>query len=131
VRLKVILPEEVFLEEEASKVIAEAGNGSFCIEPRHVDFLAALAPGILTFVSAEDGGENHLAVDEGLLLKCGPEVAVSTRHAIRGPGLEALRRNVAERFERLDAHERKARSALARIEADLARRFFMYGKQGV
>jgi hypothetical protein len=46
-KLTILLPGEVFLEAEAAKVIAEAGNGSFCLLPRHVDFVAALVPGLL------------------------------------------------------------------------------------
>jgi F-type H+-transporting ATPase subunit beta len=46
-KLMVLLPGEVFMEEEVEKVIAEARNGSFCLLPRHVDFVAALVPGLL------------------------------------------------------------------------------------
>ena len=74
--LKILLPAGVLLNEDVIKVIAEAVNGSFCLLPRHIDFLAALAPGILSFVSTE-GKEEFLAVDEGVLVKAGPEVLVS------------------------------------------------------
>ena len=50
-RLKVILPSGVLLEQEVVKVIAEAQNGLFCLLPRHVDFLASLLPGILAATS--------------------------------------------------------------------------------
>ena len=52
-RLRVLLPTEVLLEEEVTKVVAEAENGSFGLLPRHIDFVAALAPGILSFESTE------------------------------------------------------------------------------
>jgi F-type H+-transporting ATPase subunit epsilon len=91
--LKVLLPTGVLIEEEVTKVIAEAHNGFFCLLPKHVDFAAAIVPGILSFETA-GGREEFLAVDQGILIKCGQEVLVSTRNAVRGPDLGQLRRTV-------------------------------------
>lgn len=128
-RLKVLLPSEVLIDEEVTKVVAEAGNGSFCLLPRHVDFLAALVPGLLSFVSPQ-GAEEFMAVDEGILIKCGPEVVVSTRNAVRGPDLGTLEQTVEERFRRLNDLEKTARSAFAKIEASFIRRFMDLEKHG-
>jgi F-type H+-transporting ATPase subunit epsilon len=122
-RLKVLLPTDVLIDAEAvTKVTAEAENGSFCLLPRHIDFVAALVPGLLSFV-ASDGREEFLAVDEGILVKCGPQVTVSTRNAVRGPDLGRLKQTIEEQFRVLDEHERVARSAVMKLEADLVRRF--------
>jgi F-type H+-transporting ATPase subunit epsilon len=103
-------------------VIAEARNGSFCLLPRHVDFVAALVPGLLSFETA-GGREVFLAVDEGILVKCGPDVFVSTRNAVRGPDLGQLKETVVTRFKVIGSREKKARVAMARIEAGFVRRF--------
>ena len=121
-KLKVLLPAEVLLEEDVTKVIAEAHNGFFCLLPRHVDFVAALVPGILSYETGS-GHEVFLAVDEGILIKCGQEVLVSTRNAVRGPDLGQLKHTVVEKFEALDEREKSARSAMAKIEAGFVRRF--------
>jgi len=121
-KLKVLLPAEVLLEEDITKVIAEAHNGFFCLLPRHVDFVAALVPGILSYETGS-GHEVFLAVDEGIFIKCGQEVLVSTRNAVRGPDLGQLRLTVVEKFEALDEREKSARSAMTRIEAGFVRRF--------
>lgn len=128
-KLKILLPSHVFLDEPVRKIIAEAENGHFCLLPRHVDFAAALVPGILSWVTRE-GEECFAAVDEGVLVKCGAEVLVSTRNAVRGPQLGVLKQTVDEVFRRLDEQERKSRSALARMEADFARRFWELGRHG-
>ena len=120
--LKVLLPAEVLVKEEVAKVTAEAANGSFCLLPKHVDFVAALVPGILSFETA-GGREAFVAVDEGILVKCGEEVMVSTRNAMQGPDLGQLRRTVEERFKVLDDREKTARSAMVKIEAGFVRRF--------
>ena len=121
-QLKVLLPTAVLVDEPVVKVIAEAENGSFCLLPRHVDFVAALVPGLLSFTTA-DGVEEFLAVDEGILVKQGDDVRVSVINGVRGGALAELRALVTQQFERLDERERRARSALARMEADFVRRF--------
>jgi F-type H+-transporting ATPase subunit epsilon len=120
--LRVLLPSQVLIDEEVSKVIAEAENGSFCLLPRHVDIVAALTPGLLSFTSV-DGSEEFIATDEGVLVKHGPDVSVSVRDAVRSADLGLLRLTIHERFEALDDREKRARGALARLEADFVRRF--------
>jgi F-type H+-transporting ATPase subunit epsilon len=126
-KLRILLPTEVFLDTEAEKIAAEAENGSFEMLPRHIDFASALAPGILSFTSPS-GKEEFFALDEGVLVKQGGEVLISTRRAIRGPGLGELRKMVEEELEALDDREKKARSILAKLEADFVRRFYDWGK---
>ncbi len=123
-RLKVLLPEKVLLNEEAEKINAEGENGSFALLPRHVDFISSLAPGLLSFTPPGGEEEVFLATDHGILVKCGNEVLVSTRLAVLGPELGTLERIVEENFKDVSEKERSTRSALARLEADLARRFF-------
>ncbi|WP_152053119.1 F0F1 ATP synthase subunit epsilon [Tautonia marina] len=120
--LRVLLPERVLINEKVTKVKAEAANGAFTLLPKHVDFVAALVPGILSFASEEEG-ERFMAIDQGVLVKCGDEVLLSTRNAVIGPGLEDLKRTVREQYELVDDRERHARSASARLEAGLVRRF--------
>lgn len=119
--LTILLPDQMFLDEEVGKVVAEAQDGSFCLLPKHIDFAASLVPGILSFHTTR--GEQFVAVDEGVLVKHGPEVRVSTRNAIRSDDLEGLKHAVRESLRRLDERERQARAALARLEADIVRGF--------
>jgi F-type H+-transporting ATPase subunit epsilon len=127
--LKVLLAAEVLVEAEVSKVIAEAHNGYFCLLPKHVDFVTALVPGILSF-EISGGREEYLAVDEGILVKCGEDVLVSARNAVQGPDLGQLRSTVSEKFEAIDEHEQTARTAMAKIEAGFVRRFLEIQRYG-
>lgn len=126
-KLKILLPIEVFLEEEVKKVTAEAENGSFCLLPNHIDFTSALAPGIL-FYESEAGEEVFVAVDEGILVKCNSEVLVSTGRAIRGTDLATLHQTVEKEFQRLDEREKQSRSALAKLEAGFVRGVYQMGE---
>jgi F-type H+-transporting ATPase subunit epsilon len=127
-KLTVILPTGVLVNQEVSKVTAEAENGSFCLLPRHIDFLAALVPGLLSFEN-EVGEEEFLAIDEGVLVKCGAEVMVSTRNAVRGVPLGQLRQAVEKQFRVLDEREQQARKVLTKLEADLVGRFIRLGEK--
>ncbi|MFH1756457.1 MAG: F0F1 ATP synthase subunit epsilon [Pseudomonadota bacterium] len=125
-KLKILLPAEILIDQEVRQVVAEAENGSFCLLPHHIDFVAGLVPGILAFETAE-GKEEFIAVDEGILVKVGQEVLVSTGKGVRGPELGGLWQTIQDEFKVLDEREKKARSAAARLEADLVRRFMEIG----
>jgi F-type H+-transporting ATPase subunit epsilon len=56
-------------------------------------------------------------------VKCGPAVRVSAWRGVRGDDLASLRAVVEREFLQLDDRERTARSALARLEAGVVRRF--------
>lgn len=128
-KLKVLLPTKILLEEDVTKITAEAENGSFCLLPRHIDFVTALVPGILIFVSIA-GEEKFLAVDEGILVKSGTEVMVSTRHAVQSSDLGLLQQTVEKQFRVLNEREKVTRSALAKLEVNIVRQFLELGKGG-
>jgi F-type H+-transporting ATPase subunit epsilon len=127
-RLKVLLPMKVFIDQDVNKVIAEAGNGYFCILPKHIDFIAALVPSILSF--EHNAEEEFLAIDEGVLVKRGSDVRVSTRRAVRSKNLGTLKQTLEEEFRILDEREKKTRTILAKLELDFARRFLKLREYG-
>ena len=71
--LKILLPAGVFLDTKAVRIVAEAGDGSFCLLPGHIDFVAGLVPGIFVYEDL-NGEEIYLAVDEGAIVKYGTRV---------------------------------------------------------
>lgn len=120
-RLKVFLPDKMLMDQNVNKIIAEAENGSFCLLPRHIDFVAGLVPSILSFVRSDSNTEEYLAVDEGTLVKCGDEVRVSTRKAVLSPNLDQLKNIMEQQFLSLDEEDRKTRSLIAKFEIDFVR----------
>ena len=121
-KLKILLPTHILVDAEVTKVIAEAENGSFCLLPHHIDFVATLAPGLLSFTTV-DGSEEFAALAEGVLIKRDDEVLISAVNGVQGTDLGRLHQTVREEFKSLDERDRRARSALARMEADFVRRF--------
>ena len=122
-RLRILLPQRTFLDEQVDKVIAESPEGSFCLMPRHIDFTSALTAGIASYTRADDGEEIFVAVDEGVLVKAGSRVRISVRRAVSSPDLDELQQTVRKVFRTHTEREERARSALARLEAGFVRRF--------
>ncbi|MFC1823507.1 F0F1 ATP synthase subunit epsilon [Thermodesulfobacteriota bacterium] len=124
--LKIFQPSNVFLEQSVSKVVAEGPAGSFGILPRHIDLATALVPGILSYETVS-GKESFVALNGGVLVKQGTQVSIATRTAIEGE-LGKLKNEVDKMITDVDERERKARTAVARLEADLVRRMMEFGK---
>ena len=120
--LKVLLPFQIFAEKTGvSRIVAETREGSFGLLPHRLDCVAALTPGILIY-ETEAEGEVYVAVDEGVLIKTGPDVVVSVRNAIAGTDLRQLREAVEREFLNLDEREHTVRLVLAKVESGFIRR---------
>jgi len=122
----VLLPFQVFSAKTGvSRIVAETREGSFGILPQRLDCVAALVPGILVY-ETEAEGEVYVAVDEGVLVKIGPNVLVSVRRAIGGAELGALRDAVTREFLSLDENEQSVRVVMAKLETGFLRRFVSF-----
>ena len=127
--LKILLPSQVFADKTGvTRIVAETPDGSFGLLPQRLDCVAALVPGILTY-ETEDAGEVFVAVDEGVLVKTGPDVLVSVRRAMGGPDLRQLHSLVEKEFLTLDEEEKSVRSVVAKLEAGLLVRLADFQRQ--
>ncbi len=121
--LKILLPFGIFAATgDVTRIVAETREGSFGLLPHRLDCVAALTPGILVYETPA-AGEIFVAVDEGVLVKAGPEVLVSVRRAMGGTDLERLRAAVEEEFLTLDDNEQNVRQVMAKLESAFLRRF--------
>jgi F-type H+-transporting ATPase subunit epsilon len=120
--LKVLLPFKVFAETTGvTRIVAETREGSFGLLPRRLDCVLALVPGILIY-ETEAQGEVCVAVDEGVLVKAGPDVLVSVRRALGGTDLGQLRDAVQREFLTQGEDEQSLRQVMAKLEAGFLRR---------
>lgn len=124
--LKILLPFQIFAQKSGVlRVVAESSQGSFGILPNRLDCVAALVPGIFVYETAADGTD-YLAVDEGVLVKCGVDVLVSVRRAVGGKDLAALHDAVKQEFSHLDSRERDVRNAIVKMEGSLLGRLLEF-----
>lgn len=120
--LKVLLPFQIFSERtDVLSIVAETPSGSFGLLPQRRDCVAALVPGILTYKTKADG-EFFVAVDDGVLVKTGPDVLVSVHRAVGGTDLGALRKTIERDYLTLNDREKSVRLVMARMEDDFIRR---------
>ncbi len=126
-RLQVLLPDRRLIDAQVQKIFAESGMGFFTLLPRHIDLVTTIEPGLLTYTTMDEQ-EIHLAVDHGILVKRAADVLVSVNRAMCGEDLRTLQQVVRDEFHELDERERKARSALADLQADMVRYFIELGE---
>jgi F-type H+-transporting ATPase subunit epsilon len=108
-----------------TRVVVRTPDGFLGFLPHRLDCTAALAPGILSY-ETDAGGEVFLAVDQGVLVKAGPEVLVSVRNALGGTDLARLHEAVRREFLSLNEQERSVRSVLAKMESGFVRRLMEF-----
>jgi F-type H+-transporting ATPase subunit epsilon len=128
-QLKILVPTEIVADEaEVSEIVANTTEGSFGLLEHRLDCVAALVPGILSYTT--DRGTVYLAVDEGVMVKTGPQVLVSVRHAIGGTDLGHLHDEIKRRFLTLDQEERTVRDVVAKMESGFVGRLaeFQHGR---
>lgn len=121
-QLEIVTPMQISLHTPVRRIVTEGPDGSFGMLPHHIDFVSQVVPGILVYEDIQ-GQEHYAAVDSGTLVKCGDLVRVATRSAILGEDLDTLESRMKLEFRQQDEAEREARSALARLEAQMIRHF--------
>ena len=121
-RLEIVTPLQIGLDMPVARIVTEGPDGSFGLLPHHIDFVSPIVPGILVYEDLH-GREHYAAVDSGTLVKCGELVRVATRSAILGDDLDTLEVEMKRQFRLENESEREARSALARLEAQMIRHF--------
>jgi F-type H+-transporting ATPase subunit epsilon len=128
-KLKILLPFRVFLEEEdVTRLVVETAHGSLGIWPNRLDCVAALVPGILSFTTDADS-EVLVAVDEGLIVKAAGEVMISVRNAVSGADLGKLQQVIRDEFLRFDEQEMGTKSVLAKMESGFIRQLSEFHRE--
>ncbi len=120
---EVLLPTHKCLSTCINKLTVQASNGDFCLLPKHIDFISDVVPGVAVYWDLNLDQERYIAVDHGVLVKCDRVVTISTWDAISSDDLAQLEADVDQHFLTLDEQERKARTALARLETATLRSF--------
>lgn len=128
IELTIHLPSACFLKTRARKVNGEGLAGQFCLKPRHIDYVTALVPGILSYED-ENGHLSFLAVDSGTLVKQGPRVMIASRRAVAGD-LGQLAMEVESMRDSGEELERQYRAVTAKLEAGFLRQLMAFSHGG-
>lgn len=120
-KLTVVTPLAIVVDEDVDSVRAADASGSFGILPGHAPFLTALAISIVSWKMAE--GERFCAVRGGVLtVNDGKSVAIASREAVAGNDLATLDTEVLARFQSDAEAERVERTESTRLQLNAIRR---------
>ncbi len=121
-RLRIITPLSIVIDEDAHAVRAEDDSGSFGILPGHADFLTSLAISVVGW-KRSDGTRRYCAVRHGMLsISSGKNIAVATREAIAGDDLATLDKTVLKRFRADIENQRSERFESIQLQLNAIRR---------
>lgn len=108
-RLRIVTPLSVVVDEDAISLRAEDASGSFGILPGHTPFLTALAVSIVSWRTSD--AERFCALRGGVLtVGNGSDVDIATGEAVTGDDLATLGADVLARF-RSDADDERTEHA--------------------
>jgi F-type H+-transporting ATPase subunit epsilon len=120
-RLTVVTPLSIVVDEEVDSVRATDASGNFGILPGHAPFLTALAISIVSWKTPE--GERFCAVRGGVLtVNDGKSVAIASREAVAGDDLATLDAEVLARFQSDAEAERVEHTESMRLQLNAIRR---------
>jgi F-type H+-transporting ATPase subunit epsilon len=120
-RLTIVTPLAVVIDEDIDSLRAEDASGSFGILEGHAPFLTALAISILSWKRSE--GEGFCAVRGGALtVSAKSHIAIATREAVAGDDLATLDAEVLSRFQSEADQERIEHVETTRLQMHVIRR---------
>jgi F-type H+-transporting ATPase subunit epsilon len=128
-KLKILLPFRVFADtDNVSSIVLETSEGSYGLLPNRLDCVAALIPGILTYVIGAES-PRYLAVGAGVLIKAGAQVLVSVRNAIGGADLGQLAATVKKELSKKEEDAGQVKSITQKLESGFIYTFDKFLKE--
>lgn len=113
--LLVYSPFELSLEIRIVKVaVFKAKEGGFVMLPNHIDYVSSFDSTIISCVDT-DNKEVFIAVNEGIITKCGEEVKVSTYSSIIGDSMEDIKIKIKEKMNESNS-EKELNKSLKNVE---------------
>lgn len=115
--LRIYTPDKLFIDETITKITVYGKEGCFTILPKHIDYVSSFDDCILYF-EKENKDVVFIGVNQGILVKSGREIQISTFNAINGGSSldelkNILRINIYRDFDK------KFKNSLNNIEKDL------------
>lgn len=120
-RLRIITPLSIVVDEDVKSLRAEDASGSFGILSGHEPFLTALAISIVSWRQAE--GERFCALRGGVLtVSDSSTIDIATREAVTGSDLATLDSEVLTQFQNDADDERVEHVESMRLQFNAIRR---------
>ena len=122
-RLRIITPLAVLVDEDIDSLRAEDASGSFGILDRHAPFLTALEVSIVSWRIAD--AERFCALRSGVMtVGKASEINIATREAVTGDDLATLDSDVLAQFRSDADDERTEHVEAMRLQFNAIRHMF-------
>lgn len=119
-KLRILTPLSVVVEDDVASLRAEDASGSFGVLPGHAPFVTALTIAVIEWRAA--AGLRYCAVRGGILsVDDRGDVAIATREAVTGDDIATLDAEVLARFESEDDAERVEHIETMRVQMNAIR----------
>jgi F-type H+-transporting ATPase subunit epsilon len=118
-KLKIVTPERMVVEEEVDAVYGKTIDGMIGILPKHVPLVTPLEIGVMSFV--KNGQKKPLAVMGGLLSTDGDSVTVLSDAAELSNEIDAVRAQHAKERAEAELHKLSDRHDIAVAQQALSR----------
>ena len=119
-KLRILTPSEVILEQDVTHVTAEDPTGSLGIRRGHATLMTPLVPGIVIARSG-DGSERYVAVNGGVMLVDRDTVEIVSRQAVAGTSTDELETRVVTGFQKDNEDDRANRAAFEKLRISFMR----------
>ena len=119
-QLKVFSPTGVVLDIPIRKIDFEGIDGYWTLLPKHVDYVNALTPSIVSY-SNEYNETKYMACNKGVIVKKNQDVSISTKLAILDDSLEKLQKTIEIDFKAMDEDRKEVNTTMARLEIGLVK----------
>lgn len=128
-RLRIITPLSIVLDEDIDSLRAEDASGSFGILAGHAPFLTALTTSIVSWRKGET--ERFCALRGGVMtVGDRSDIDIATREAVTGEDLATLDGDVLARFQSEADTERSEHVETMRLQMDVIRQMVSRLKTG-
>lgn len=118
------------LQTDIVKVTLETFDGYHTFLPRHVDYVSAMGPNIISYTTT-DNVLRYAACHHGIVVKKGDEVTVTAQDAVLGDSLDELEDVINREFKQNEEQRKELNTAMTRLELGLMRGFGRLNKEGV
>jgi F-type H+-transporting ATPase subunit epsilon len=118
-KLEIVTPDAVVYSEDVEMVTLQGVEGQMGIYPQHVRLMTQLVPGEM--IVHKSGGDDFLAVGEGLVEITNDRVAIVTDMAVAAENIDEARAEEARQRAAARLQEKLSSQDLASVNATLTR----------
>lgn len=115
-------PQGIILQQNIRKITLETLDGYYTLLPRHVDFVSAVIPSIVSYLPEQEN-EKYAACHQGIVVKKGDKITLSVQGAVLSETLPELQERIKTEFKQNEEQRKQLNTAMARLELGLVRGF--------